>query len=105
MTDCAPQVLAFELEDGDNRPVFTAQVTAATDLSGDKHAIQLEETAPVEVSMCPALAIPESASTQSLLPTIEQVHCVHLAEYGFLSHRHGARITFKSGPITILEVP
>ena len=111
VADCAPQFLAFELEEGINRPATTAQVEATanhTDCSlhsfRDEHVIELEETSTIGVSMCPA-AVTSPLNTRScvvvtkfkrakctetqgahpvrhLPPTNEQVRCLHVVNTG-----------------------
>ena len=57
--------------------------------------------------MCTELANEGNASTRSQLHANETMHRLHSDEYGNLSNlqsRLGARLTFRSDPITILEV-
>ena len=85
----------------------------------DKQVVQLKEATLVRILMCPTSIVTSTcgrerrwlvnegnASTLSQLHANEMVHHLHVNEYGNLSNLPDlrARLTFRSDPITILEL-
>ena len=52
------------------------------------------------VHTCRVLAIVGNTSIQSLLPANEQVHCLHLGAYGYLSHLHDMEPNLRSNHVS-----